>query len=198
MRPRHRCRGRHVWFDTSSTVLAASMRPRHRCRGRRARIRLHRRRLGTASMRPRHRCRGRHRNRVRLRAGGFRFNEAAASMPRKTLAALTDTVALAGCFNEAAASMPRKTTARWCHRRATSPASMRPRHRCRGRRRRLTHRKHDASRCFNEAAASMPRKTSTGRAPGDMRTARFNEAAASMPRKTVVDATHIDLPNVLQ
>ena len=63
-----------------------------------------------------------------------------------------------------------------------SMASMRPRHRCRGR---LRHRRHalDVFFGFNEAAASMPRKIVDHVQRVEQGRSGFNEAAASMPRK---------------
>ncbi len=63
-----------------------------------------------ASMRPRHRCRGRHDPPEELLLAATRFNEAAASMPRKTWLRRLCVDLRSARFNEAAASMPRKTS----------------------------------------------------------------------------------------
>ena len=142
-------------------------------------------RRSRASMRPRHRCRGRCLPRDAVsRRSSRRFNEAAASMPRKiALAVMLDSDRLAR-FNEAAASMPRKTSTQRRHQpHRSSRASMRPRHRCRGRCARDARRRFDAIAGFNEAAALMPRKMRRPRYVDCRATQRFNEAAASMPRK---------------
>ncbi len=86
-------------------------------------------------MRPRHRCRGR---------------------PLSWEVALCQ---LSTCFNEAAASLPRKTLAGVESRFQVRLASMRPRHRCRGRHPSVLAPVARPS-SFNEAAASLPRKTS--------------------------------------
>ncbi len=148
---------------SSGSPISASMRPRHRCRGRLRLARRLPRPREQASMRPRHRCRGRldaAEDRGRRRGGHRRcrgFNEAAASMPRKTSPILRKPRAFTG-FNEAAASMPRKTPCAGGFLLRLRRASMRPRHRCRGRR--FSAFRFAIPGCgFNEAAASMPRKT---------------------------------------
>ena len=95
-----------------------------------------------------------------------RFNEAAASMPRKIPSVMPcATPTRLPRFNEAAASMPRKMQKRNDERnnRGGIHASMRPRHRCRGRSR-AHHQDEGAwnTSRFNEAAASMPRKIYCG------------------------------------
>ena len=86
-----------------------------------------------ASMRPRHRCRGRSRARRDVQPRSTRFNEAAASMPRKMSASGSIGILASPGFNEAAASMPRKIRRHRQVLRSHRWASMRPRHRCRGR-----------------------------------------------------------------
>ena len=136
----------------------ASMRPRHRCRGKYG-GRTGAARPSQASMRPRHRCRGKRpwtTSRPRRCAPGF--NEAAASMPRK-----------AHRLGQRYALVLKQASMRPRHRcrgkpgeltrqvGASLPASMRPRHRCRGKLDILTAAVRRRTG-FNEAAASMPRK----------------------------------------
>ncbi len=158
----------------------------------------------SASMGPRHRCRGNVLMRLLALCPESRFNGAAASMPRKLRHADLFSE-LQTRFNGAAASMPRKCEAgragrphpiglQWgrgidaaeiCYgsgqQDARRPASMGPRHRCRGNigdRKRQCHKELG----FNGAAASMPRKFDTAPAAA-ARYFSFNGAAASMPRK---------------
>ncbi len=132
MRPRHRCRGNRRCMAMFCATLAASMRPRHRCRGNPYGPVTSGAGPTWASMRPRHRCRGNPWHCGTRRAGYGGFNEAAASLPRKSGSEIL---------------VPRQQL-----------ASMRPRHRCRGNRDAASvHLLHFQR--FNEAAASLPRKS---------------------------------------
>ncbi len=134
--------------------LAASMGPRHRCRGNDGGG--HGGHLRDALQWGRGIDAAEIAGRAWATQGGFRFNGAAASMPRKWCLGYRPLDSQAR-FNGAAASMPRK-----CR---PSRQSVSPRLR------------------FNGAAASMPRKSRSWMClPRPWRTC-FNGAAASMPRK---------------
>ncbi len=131
----------------------ASMGPRHRCRGSRATAA--RECLGRgASMGPRHRCRGSSRNRTVSPARNVRFNGAATSLSRIVYGSgrrYDDN----GCFNGAATSLSRIVTYGLGVVPGT-PASMGPRHRCRGS---ITPSLRGLADCtsFNGAATSLSR-----------------------------------------
>ncbi len=169
MRPEHRCSGKpHPRRDLAGDRRDASMRPEHRCSGKPA-GEIHRVEVLDASMRPEHRCSGKRSAPRRRRSRPPRFNEAGASLLRKTGVNLVRGALLAR-------------------------ASMRPEHRCSGKpTRKFTC--FAIRYCFNEAGASLLRKTCQLvrlRQPGP----RFNEAGASLLRKTYRSETRIlsDVP----
>ncbi len=134
-----------------------------------------------ASMRPEHRCSGKHAVIDHSCGRNYGFNEAGASLLRKTFRP-PESVTGTNCFNEAGASLLRKTLRKQGMHRRIYYASMRPEHRCSGKLGTLRKR-------FLELEASMrPEHRCSGKRAArrtvPTRPGCFNEAGASLLRKT--------------
>ena len=145
-------KSRHCW----QPVPHASMRPRQRMPRKSESVETARL---AASMRPRQRCRGSCTCSTYDSDRAWRFNEAAATMPRKS-AGRSYVAESAHGFNEAAATNAAEVRmiSRVDH---ICAASMRPRQRCRGSSTSAIEQAAAEATGFNEAAATMPRKYGT-------------------------------------
>jgi len=159
-----------------------------------------------ASMRPGHRCPGNPWGSAPGPSWRPGFNEAGASMPRKSNHLLYAARCGIVGFNEAGASMPRKSSSLEAPRTPRNNASMRPGHRCPGNRgHRGVHARgvpasmRPGHRCpgnqpdarlieLSQDASMRPGHRCPGNRWRSTRRARrracFNEAGASMPRKS--------------